>query len=83
LELCPRWLIERNILKNVLDEEELKLPNIIAKIIHDKENWKAFANFCESVIKQKEKEEREIQRVQSTFDSMYFIGERSDSELSI
>jgi len=83
LESCPRWFTERNILKKVLDEEELKLPNIIAKIVHDEEGWKAFANFCESVIKQEEKEEREIQRIQATFDSLNLIGGRSDSELSI
>ncbi|CAH2093691.1 unnamed protein product [Euphydryas editha] len=57
LEVCPRWAALRQGLTSVLGRD-LSLPSIITAMLGDDESWKAMVSFYETVMSQKEEDER-------------------------
>ncbi|CAH2088097.1 unnamed protein product [Euphydryas editha] len=57
LEVCPRWAVLRQGLTLVVGGD-LPLPSVITAMLGDDESWKAMVSFCETVMSQKEADER-------------------------
>ncbi|CAH2094760.1 unnamed protein product [Euphydryas editha] len=57
LEVSPRWAALCQSLTSVLGGD-LSLPSIITAMLGDDEFWKAMVSFCETVMSQKEPDER-------------------------
>ncbi|CAH2085995.1 unnamed protein product [Euphydryas editha] len=57
LEVCPRWAVLRQGLTSVIGGD-LSLPSVITAMLGDDESWKAMVSFCETVMSQKEADER-------------------------
>ncbi|CAH2099026.1 unnamed protein product [Euphydryas editha] len=57
LEVCPRCTVLCQGLTSVLGGD-LSLPSIITTMLGDDESWKAMVSFCETVMSQKEADER-------------------------
>lgn len=63
LELCSAWNTQRSTLREKMGcGQDLSLGSIFNSIIPDRQKWDAFAEFCESVMEEKERAERERQR---------------------
>ncbi|XP_070530002.1 uncharacterized protein [Cardiocondyla obscurior] len=60
LEVCPAWAVEREELIRVIGPD-LTLPQIIESAVADLEGWKALSLFCDKVMAEKERAERERQ----------------------
>lgn len=61
LEACPGGAGPRRSLIAVVGSD-LSLPAIIVKMIGDERSWEAVASFCETIVSQREAEERERER---------------------
>ncbi|XP_063532848.1 uncharacterized protein LOC134743387 [Cydia strobilella] len=58
LEVCPAWGSQRSVLIPVVGSD-LSLPAVIAAMVRQDTAWQAMLSFCEEVVAQKEKNERE------------------------
>ncbi|XP_063545412.1 uncharacterized protein LOC134753469 [Cydia strobilella] len=58
LEVCPAWGSQRSVLISVVGSD-LSLPAVIAAMVRQDTAWQAMLSFCEEVVAQKEKKERE------------------------
>jgi hypothetical protein len=60
---CQRWQQERETLRHELQDRnhDISVENIIGKMIDSREGWEYVRRFMESVIRQKEQDERRAQ----------------------
>ncbi|XP_064292736.1 uncharacterized protein LOC135309936 [Plodia interpunctella] len=58
LEQCPRWSRQRHDLVAVLGGVDLSLPSVVNAMLGSDGAWAAVASFCETVMSQREAEER-------------------------
>lgn len=57
LEVCPRWAARRHDLTSVIGGD-LSMPGIFIAMLRNDESYQAMASFCETVMSQKEADER-------------------------
>lgn len=62
LEYCHCWMRQRGELI-VAFGNDLNMRNIMGVILTDKDKWRIFADFCESVLREKEAMERIMERI--------------------
>ncbi|XP_061729129.1 uncharacterized protein LOC133534050 [Cydia pomonella] len=58
LEVCPAWEEERRILSDVVGHD-LSLPSVVRSMVDSDRSWRAVLDFCEAVMVQKERAERD------------------------
>ncbi|XP_072761234.1 uncharacterized protein [Anoplolepis gracilipes] len=58
---CGAWIFERDTLREKIGTQ-ITLENIVKAILVSKENWRAFEEFCQLVLRAKEDFERERER---------------------
>jgi hypothetical protein len=56
---CTGWAVERQNLRVALGTGDLSLRNLVSCMLGSETSWKAAVTFCENVLSQKEKAERE------------------------
>ncbi|XP_011858083.1 PREDICTED: uncharacterized protein LOC105555668 [Vollenhovia emeryi] len=57
LGVCPAWDEQRQALRDRIGAD-LSLPAVVGAIVEREDAWEAFANYCERVMRAKEKAER-------------------------
>ncbi|XP_070529841.1 uncharacterized protein [Cardiocondyla obscurior] len=60
LEVCPAWAVEREELVRMIGPD-LTLPHVMESAVADLEGWRALSLFCDKVMAEKERAERERQ----------------------
>jgi hypothetical protein len=59
LQVCPRWVVQRNEIIWAIQSRDLSLHNIVSNMLRSEWKWRIVEGFCEEVISQKEEAERQ------------------------